>query len=145
MAAAMNTKSVVTSGLAAGLVLNIIDFVSNTFIMGERMKMELDAVNPSLWTAMNAPSNIAWFVGIDFVLGLLIVWLYAGIRPRFGPGPSTAIKAGVYVWFVCTLMWMFFYLMGMFSTASFATGAVISLVNAVLAAWVGGKLYSEAA
>lgn len=145
MAAAMNTKSVVTSGLAAGLVLNVIDFVSNTFILGERMKMELDAVNPSLWTAMNATSNIAWFVGIDFVLGILIVWLYAGLRPRFGAGPGTAIKAGAYVWGVATLMWMFFYLMGMFSTGSFATGAAIALVNCLLAAWVGGKLYSEAA
>ena len=28
------------------------------------------------------------------VLGVFTMWLYAGIRPRFGPGPRTAALAG---------------------------------------------------
>jgi len=35
---------------------------------------------------------------------VLLVWLYAAIRPRFGPGPATAAKAGVAAWFVGSLL-----------------------------------------
>ncbi len=31
-------------------------------------------------------------------LGILIVWLYAAIRPRFGAGATTAIAGGVFFW-----------------------------------------------
>jgi uncharacterized membrane protein len=142
--AAINTGKVVTAGLAAGLVLNVIDFVANTFILGNRMKAELDAVNPQLWSAMNDPKNIAWFVALDFLLGILIVWLYAAIRPRFGAGPSTAVRAGVFAWVVASLMWLYFYFMGLTSMASYAMGTILALLNFVVSAWVGGRLYAEA-
>jgi hypothetical protein len=31
--------------------------------------------------------------------GYLIVWFYAAIRPRFGPGIGTAVRSGLTVWF----------------------------------------------
>jgi hypothetical protein len=39
-------------------------------------------------------------------LGLLLAWLYAAIRPRFGPGPATALRAGGFLW-VAT--WLIYY------------------------------------
>lgn len=143
--AEINNGKVITSGLAAGLVLNVIDFLSNTYLLGSRSQMELSMVNPSIWAALNDPKNIAWFVAIDFALGILVVWLYAAIRPRFGPGPGTAVKAGVFTWLVGGVIWAFFYFMGLMSLGTYALGGVIALVNLVAAAWVGGKLYGEAA
>ena len=35
-----------------------------------------------------------------FVQGITTVCLYAAIRPRFGPGPKTAVIAGCAVWFL---------------------------------------------
>ncbi len=32
---------------------------------------------------------------MNFVVGILLIWLYAAMRPRFGPGPKTAVMAGV--------------------------------------------------
>ena len=143
--AAINTPKVITSGLAAGLVLNVIDFLSNTHVLGSRSQMELSVVNPSIWAALNEPGNIAWFVAIDFVLGLLLVWLYAAIRPRFGEGPATAIRAGVFAWILSSLMWSFFHFMGLMSMTTYLLSGVVALVNFVAAALVGGKLYSEPA
>jgi hypothetical protein len=37
-------------------------------------------------------------VAITFALGILAVWTYAAIRPRYGAGPKTAICAGLAVW-----------------------------------------------
>ena len=143
MSSAINPKRILTAGLAAGLVLNVIDFVSNMFLLGGRTANDLMAVNPQLWDALNRPSLIAVFVAIDFVLGILLVWLYAAIRPRFGPGPATAIRAGLFAWLLTTLMWSFFYWMGVYSGATFALSGLVALVNMLAAAWVGGRLYSE--
>lgn len=143
MTTAINPKRLLIPGLAAGVVLNVIDFVSNMFLLGGRTQNDLLAVNPILWDALNRPSLIAVFVAIDFVLGFLLIWLYAAIRPRFGPGPATAIRAGLAAWLLTTLMWSFFYLMGIYSGATFALSGLVALVNMLAAAWVGGRLYSE--
>ena len=36
---------------------------------------------------------------MPLVLGISVMWLYAAIRPRFGPGVKTAAMAGVAMWF----------------------------------------------
>jgi hypothetical protein len=141
--AAINTPKVIVGGLAAGLVMNVIDFVSNMFIMQNRMKAELEAVNPQLWANMNDPGKIPVFIGIDFLLGIFLVWLYAAIRPRFGPGAGTAVKAGVFMWLVATCMWYFFVAMGITTMSSFALGGVVALVNMLASAYVGGMVYKE--
>jgi hypothetical protein len=142
--AAINTKGVMTAGLVAGVVLNVIDFLSNTFVLGKGMQAELTAINPSLWLAMTDPRNNVVFVAIDFILGVLLVWLYAAIRPRFGPGPATVMRAAAFTWTVATLMWAFFPLLGLTSFASYVLGAAISFANFLVAAYVGGRVYTEA-
>ncbi len=141
--AAINLKGVLKAGLAAGVVLNGIDFLSNTFVLGKGMEADLNAINPLLWTAMTDPGNIVVFVAIDFILGLLLAWLYAAMRPRFGPGPRTALRAGLFSWVVATLMWSYLLLMGLSSIGNFTLGGVISLANFLAAAWVSGWLYRE--
>jgi hypothetical protein len=34
---------------------------------------------------------------LGIVMGILTIWLYAAIRPRYGAGPGTAVLAGVAV------------------------------------------------
>lgn len=36
--------------------------------------------------------------------GLMLAWLYAAIRPRFGDGVATACKAGAFVWMATWLV-----------------------------------------
>jgi hypothetical protein len=36
---------------------------------------------------------------LTFILGIVIVWMYAAMRPRLGPGPKTALCAGLLAWF----------------------------------------------
>lgn len=143
--ASINTGKVIVGGLAAGVVMNVIDFVANTFILGDRMKADMDALNPVLWTNMNDMSKMPAFIAVDFVLGIMLVWLYAAIRPRFGPGAGTAMKAGFFMWLFGTAIFFFLYTAGMYSTGTFAYSGCVSLVNMLASAWVGGMLYKEAA
>jgi hypothetical protein len=94
----INTGRVILGGLVAGLVMNASEAFLHAGVLGadgaklleewKRLGLEMD-VNPSL---------VFWLIGITFVLGILAVWLYAAIRPRFGPGPKTALCAGLAVW-----------------------------------------------
>jgi hypothetical protein len=77
-----------------------------------------------------------------FVQGITTLWLYAAIRPRFGPGPKTAAIAGFAVWFLVSWVHM--------TWAAFTARltAVLSPVAAnlplvLLAGMAGAWLYKE--
>ncbi|MEQ1689671.1 MAG: hypothetical protein ABMA00_00180 [Gemmatimonas sp.] len=139
----INTGKVITGGLAAGVVMNVFDFVTNTYIMAERFKTEMDALNPALMPKMMETSTTITFVALDFVYGLLLVLTYAAIRPRFGAGVGTAIKTALLVWTIAGTTWYFTTAMGMISMGAFAMMSVISLVTFLAAAYVGAMLYKE--
>ena len=140
---AINTQKVLIGGIAAGFVMNVIDFVSNTYILGARMKAESDAFKPGLSDQMMTGKAIAGYIVMDFVLGILLVWTYAAIRPRFGPGLKTATYAAVLFWLLAGIFMSGFMHMGMMSAGLWWTFAFIGLVNFFLSAWAGAKLYSE--
>ncbi|MFL5631713.1 MAG: hypothetical protein ACJ77T_10695 [Gemmatimonadaceae bacterium] len=139
----MNTKKVVIGGIVAGVVLNIVDFVANTFILGARMKAESDAFKPGLSDQMMSGSSIASYVIMDFVLGLALIWTYAAVRPRFGPGLRTATFAALLFWLLALIFTAGFRQMGMMSSGLWWSFAFIGLVNFLLAAWAGARVYSE--
>jgi len=143
--ASINTGKVIVGGLAAGVVMNVIDFVSNMYILGDRMKADMDKLNPALWANMNDMSKMPAFIAVDFVLGIMLVWLYAAIRPRFGPGAGTAMKTGFFMWLFGSAIFFYLTTAGMFSMGTFVYSGCLSLVNMLASAWVGGMLYKEAA
>lgn len=47
---------------------------------------------------------LAFLVIVNIAMGMWAMWLYAAIRPRYGPGPKTATVAGFAWWVVGSLM-----------------------------------------
>jgi hypothetical protein len=91
---------VILGGLVAGLVINISEFVLNMVVLAERWEEALQALNrPAAFDT----GAIVYFVVLSFALGILAVWTYAAIRPRFGAGPLTAVCAGLLVWALAIL------------------------------------------
>jgi hypothetical protein len=80
---------------------------------------------------------------MDLVLGILLIWTYAAIRPRFGPGMKTASYAAVLFWLLSGIFLSGYMHMGMMSSGLWWTLAFIGLVNFWVSAWVGARLYSE--
>lgn len=142
---AMNTSKVITGGLAAGLVLNVLDFIVNKYIVGARMAAEANAFHPGLGDAMMAmgAKQMAGYVIMDFVIGLLLTYTYAAMRPRFGAGAKTAVIAAMVFWIFGTIVSVNYMAMGMMSSGLWLTFGVIYLVCLLITAMVGGKLYSE--
>ena len=136
----INFGRVILGGLVAGLIINIGEFLLNEVLFKQQMEEMLGRLN----TPRPGVNFIATAVGITFLLGIVIVWIYAMIRPRFGPGPKTAIVAAFVAWFC-----VYFYC-GILNTTLFGmpatlmlTGMVWGFIEYTLGALAGAWLYKE--
>ena len=136
----INYAKVIIAGLVAGLVVNVIGYVAFDWILAETMA---EAFAP-LGVAEPGVTQIALFWVIGFIHGIVLAWVYAAFRPRFGPGVGTAMKAGLTLWVVGSLQPSFGdAVMGIFTTTALVTGVLAGLVQFLAAGWVAGYLYQE--
>jgi hypothetical protein len=137
----INMTRVVLGGLLAGLVINISEVVLNAIVLEADLNAALARMNlPPVGT-----NAIAVFVVMGFVLGIVSVWLYAAIRPRFEPGAPAAACAGVVVWFLAYCYGSIgFAAMGMFPARMIAIALIWGLFELVIATVAGAWVYSEA-
>lgn len=136
----VNLGRVILGGLLAGLIINISEFVLNTMVVGAQMDDVLKARNlPPI-----SSSAIVVFVIFGFLLGILTIWLYAAIRPRYGAGPGSAIMAGLMVFFLA-----YAYSNAGLAVLGFMPGGMMlvvdgwGLVEVLIAAVAGAWLYQE--
>ena len=78
----------------------------------------------------------------NFLVGILMVWLYARLRPRYGDGPKTALRSGLTVWAVFWVIpLMAIVPMDLFPNSLLAMAIGLGFVDANLAALLGAWLY----
>lgn len=136
----INMARVIVGGIVAGLVINVSEYVLNTFVV----KTEMEAAVARLNLPPVGGQAIAVFLVMGFVLGIAAVWFYAAIRPRFGAGPGTAACAGSTVWFFAYLYpSVGYWAMGMFDANFIAIGLVWGLAELVIGTVAGASLYQE--
>lgn len=139
---AMNIGKVATGGLLAGLLFNIGDFVINAFVLpadGQELARRFGTDPAAL---MSFSGTAPWLV-VDFLMGLLVVFTYAAMRPRFGPGPKTAVIAAFVLFAAISLVLTGFTSMGMMTAGMLARGSIASIVNMSIGAIAGASMYSE--
>jgi hypothetical protein len=135
----INVKSVIVGGFVAGLFLNVVDYV----VYGIWLAPDIDA---ALRAAGKQPmaSLIPLFILLDFVYGIALVQLYAAIRPRFGAGPGTAVKAGIFVWVLIALLHAIGEApLGLLPVRLYVMGTIVGLIEFPLAAVAGARFYKE--
>ena len=139
---AINTGKVLVGGLLAGLVYNVCDTVSGMFIMAEDFRANATrlGLDPA---AMESGSAMAVWITIDFLMGILVVWTYAGMRPRFGPGPKTAVLAGLVPYIAITLVMFGLTNGGMMTMSIWTKMAILSLITTSVGAIAGAWAYKE--
>ena len=139
---AVNTGKVLVGGLLAGLVYNAFDIVTGMVLMGDEFRANAQrlGLDPA---AMESGSAMAVWIVIDFLLGLLVVWTYAAIRPRFGPGPKTAILSALVPYFAITLIMFGMTQGGMVTMSIWTKMTAISLITMSVGAVLGAWAYHE--
>jgi hypothetical protein len=140
---AMNTGKVVVGGLVAGVVSNVLGYLLFGMWLGPRFEAETVAAAPMLAGKGMSGSAIGWTVATGFVVALVLAWLYAAMRPRFGPGAKTAIYAGLIVWVLGFFFHIDLLILGLTSMSLYMMATVAALVQTLATAWVAGMLYKE--
>ena len=138
----INTGKVIAGGLVAGLVANAIDFVTNTYILAADWQAFAAAHNMDA-AAMTSPAVAGTWIAVDFLFGILLVWTYAAIRPRFGAGAKTAIYAGLLIYVGVTMVVFGFTVMGLLTMTMFVKGSIGSIVSTLAASVAGASMYKE--
>ena len=136
----INLGRVVIGGLLAGFIINIGEFILNGVLLAEQMAAAM--------TALNKPpidgSMIVWFVLFGFGLGCMLVWTYAAIRPRFGPGVKTAVCASTLVWGLAYLYPnLFMIIIDIFPRDMTVIAIVWGLFELIAAGVAGAWAYTE--
>jgi hypothetical protein len=137
----VNVGRVIVGGLLAGLLINISEFVLNTFVIAQDMEAAMKRMG---LPAMDN-SQIPAFVVLGFLLGIVTVWLYAAIRSRFGPGVATAAYAALAVWFLAyAYPSAFIMVLHIFPRKAVAISVVWGLPEIIVAGIAGAWAYTEA-
>jgi len=137
----INLKGVIIGGLVAGLILNVVDYIFWGVLFAKDFQAALEAIGRP-----PADSLIPLFVVLDFVYGITLVYLYAAIRPRFDPGPRTAVYAGLIMWVIAGLLHAIGEgPLGFFPMRLYLLGTVVGLVLIPVAAVAGARFYAEPA
>jgi hypothetical protein len=138
----INLRRVILGGILGGLVMDILGYAVDGRMLASEWTAEMHALGHS--TASNY--EIAWMNILGVICGVVAVYLFAAMRPRFGGGTLTAIRAGLIVWVVGSLIpnASFMYLSGLFSQRLAVLTTAGSLVGTLIGTIVGAAFYKEA-
>lgn len=139
----INMGKVITGGLVAGVVLNALDFLNTYLLVGADFSANATRLGLDPAT-QESPAVIATWVAIDFVLGVLLVWTYAAMRPRFGAGPKTAVFAAIVPWLAISLVLTGLTQSGLFPMALHVKMVIVTFFIASIGSVAGAKFYQEA-
>jgi hypothetical protein len=87
---------------------------------------------------------LVFFLLGGLAVGIFALWLYAAIRPRYGPGPKTAARTALALWVIAGLLPAAFWFRLLLLPTGLLVGTLAgALVAAVVATLVGAWLYQE--
>ena len=136
----INVTRVLMGGLLAGLVIIFGEYILGWLILGGQ------------WAEVLAEAGAAEFGGgqiaslaiVALLYGIALIWIYAAIRPRFGPGPKTAVVAGLTMWVVAWLLVSAYVsVIGVYPAGLMIAATVWGLFELPIAAVAGAWLYQE--
>jgi hypothetical protein len=95
----INIGRLIMGGIVAGIAIDLLDY----FVDGVWLAPSWADAMALLGRTGFSQFQLIWFNVLGLLTGIVAVWIYVAIRPRFGAGVKTAIIAGVAVWILSTL------------------------------------------
>ncbi len=125
-----------------GLLVDVVWTVPYAIIVPLVGRDFVEAV-PAIRRPFHGGGLLAFFGVLNFVMGTWTMWLYAAIRPRYGPGPKTAAIAGLAVWVIGGVADAAWAAMGVIPPKVLLAPATAGLPIIIAAAVVGAWAYKE--
>ena len=142
----INYRRVLLGGFIAGIVQIAVEVIVEVLILGnipgigiERERLSSLSISKEAWSSFNHIIQLL----IPFLASFLMVWVYTAIRPRFGPGPRTALIASAI--FLCNwlILLIYFTNIGIFTLKVSIASFVDNLLVIPVALLAGAKVYRE--
>ena len=129
------------------LVATIIMFFSDGFFHEKVVIADWMAVYSALGSTppVHNVANLSYFVIFELGRAIIAMALYVLMRPCCGPGPKTAVLAGVVMWIAFSVTGPAQFIpLGFFSHALWIKVAAFQLVTSIIATLAGAVLYKDA-
>ena len=93
---------------------------------------------------MVKPTGWTTFIPANFLVGIITIWVYTRLRPSYGPGPKTAVRAALAVWLV---FWVApeaaLQPLDLFPNSLLLTVVAVGLLDSIPAALLGAWIYRD--
>jgi len=136
----INLGRVIIGGIVAGIIINLGEYLLNGVILNDQWMDLMKSINRPVLDI----THVGYFMALGLVQGIVAVWSYAAIRPRFGEGPMTAIVAALLTWLttvaLCDLVLAN---MGVLELPMVLMMMGVGLIEMVLGTLAGAYLYKE--
>src|SRR5581483_6258659 len=138
-------KGVLVGGLIAGAVLSMSDVLLYGSLLKAPMKAAWTAAGRPTMTDLQRTLEVPASIFLDFVVGIVLMWLYAAIQPRFRAGLGTAVRAALFAGFLAALLCAAFMFQGVMPPGIMNITILVLLVEYPLDVVLGAKLYLDGA
>jgi hypothetical protein len=137
----INVGRLSLGGIVAGIAIDIVDYFVDGVWLGQSWADGMGLLGRPGFSQI----QIILFNVIGLLTGIVAIWVYAAIRPRFGAGIKTAIIAGLAVWLLTTVFpnAAFMHVMHLFSNHLALYTTLGGLVEVVFGTVVGASVYKE--
>jgi hypothetical protein len=133
---------VLIGGLIAGVVINVLGFAAWWLFVQPGLTAALKDLKQPM---QGSAAVTVLMIVLGFLTGILVIWLYAAIRPRYGAGPGTAALAGlaggVFMGVFPDIGWGL--TLRLIPAKVWVADAVTGLVVMVIATMLGAWVYKE--
>ncbi len=138
----INVGRLILGGIVAGIAIDILDYFVDEVWLGARWSDGMARLGHPGFSQV----QIILFNVIGLLTGIVAIWVYAAIRPRFGAGIKTAIIAGLAVWVLTTLFpnVAFMHVAHLFPNHLTLYTTLGGVVEAVFGTVAGASVYREA-
>ncbi|MGO8934983.1 MAG: hypothetical protein ACLPLZ_09160 [Terracidiphilus sp.] len=137
----INVGRLILGGIVAGIAIDLLDYLVDGMWLAQRWTDAMAHLGHTNFSQV----QIILFNVIGLLTGLVAVWVYAAIRPRFGAGIKTAVYAGLAVWLLTVLFpnAAFMHVAGLFPNHLTLYTTLGGLVEAVFGTIAGASVYKE--
>jgi hypothetical protein len=136
-----NWMRVLLGGLLAGVAMVILAFTTMEIYLSKLWYSALEALGHPVQDTIGF---ITFGIVFNLVIGILAVWLYSAIRPRYGAGSKTAVIAALAVWILSGLSFAAISAsFGLFPTNLLVIDELTDLAIKVVATLAGAWVYKE--
>jgi len=136
----MNRRAWILGGLLAGVILNLSGSILAHGVLGPGYVAAMRATMVEEPLPLTIAVNVLQRIGF----GLIGVFLYAAMRPRYGPGPRTALIAASVLWLAgFAPMTVHLARTGILTGGRLAVALPWSVAEVSLACLAGARVYHE--